>query len=288
MDSPQRKTKGRNRNRNQRNKGNKSRKNPNMRPGGKQQNRPARIEPFSAGKPFFKAPGEGPYGANLIVTGVPDSMTVSQLKFAFERYGKLLKVSIPLDKFTRRPRGFAEINYESVEAAERAIIDLPMGIPLRNYRMYAEPLSKEELFAGIEVRNIPPDTPIEKVQEIFELFGPIINIYHTPSENKARIQYQHFNNAHTALKIYRPTILNVRKAKIYVKPVSREEFDNGIHIKNLPPTMTEERLVQMFSEYGEIKNVIFTPGENEAKIEYTRGVGGNNPVPAALRDFRNP
>lgn len=175
-----------------------------------QQARRMNVEPFSAGKPLLVPPGQGPPGANLIVTGVPEAMSIKQLTFIFGRYGKLLNVYVPLDVKTRRPRGFAEVKYEKVKAAQRALEELSLGIPLREYRMYAEPVPRNVLENGIQVKNIPAGKTEQEIKDIFQLFGNVYTMEYDQEDRSARIQYLHFDQAYKALQMYKLQVMRVK------------------------------------------------------------------------------
>jgi RNA recognition motif-containing protein len=175
-----------------------------------QHGRKMNIEPFSAGKPLVVPPGQGPAGANLIVTGVPEAMSIKQLTFIFGRYGKLLNVYVPLDKKTRRPRGIAEVKYEKVNAARRAVDDLSLGIPLREYRMYAEPVPRNVLENGIQVKNIPEGKTEDEIRGIFQLFGDIYTMEYNQENRSAMVQYLHFDQAYKAVQMYKLQVMRVK------------------------------------------------------------------------------
>ena len=54
---------------------------------------------------------------------MPDTVSKSQLKGAFEEFGKILHASVSLDE-NGKPRGFGEVEYETREAAEEAVAQM--------------------------------------------------------------------------------------------------------------------------------------------------------------------
>ena len=62
--------------------------------------------------------------SKVYVGSLPFSVTEAQLTDMFTKYGKVNSVNIISDKFTNRPRGFAFVEMESDEIAQKAITGL--------------------------------------------------------------------------------------------------------------------------------------------------------------------
>lgn len=63
----------------------------------------------------------GPDGANLFVFHIPNTMTNEDLFQLFSQHGNVLSATIKTEAKTGRGRGFGFVNYDSPEAASRAI-----------------------------------------------------------------------------------------------------------------------------------------------------------------------
>lgn len=63
----------------------------------------------------------GPDGANLFVFHIPNTMTNQDLYSLFSQYGNVLSATIKTEAKTGRGRGFGFVNYDSPDAASRAI-----------------------------------------------------------------------------------------------------------------------------------------------------------------------
>lgn len=61
---------------------------------------------------------------SLFVRNVADATRPEDLRREFGRYGPIVDVYIPLDFYTRRPRGFAYVQFEDVRDAEDALYNL--------------------------------------------------------------------------------------------------------------------------------------------------------------------
>lgn len=62
--------------------------------------------------------------SKVYVGSLPFSATETQLTEMFAKYGKVTSVNIITDKFTNRSRGFAFVEMETEEAAQKAIAEL--------------------------------------------------------------------------------------------------------------------------------------------------------------------
>jgi RNA recognition motif-containing protein len=62
--------------------------------------------------------------SKLYVGNLPFSVTDADLNALFAKHGTVTSVNIITDKFTNRPRGFAFVEMENDEAAQKAIAAL--------------------------------------------------------------------------------------------------------------------------------------------------------------------
>jgi RNA recognition motif-containing protein len=62
--------------------------------------------------------------SKIYVGSLPFSATETQLNEMFAKYGKVNSVNIVTDKFTNRSRGFAFVEMETDDAAQKAIAEL--------------------------------------------------------------------------------------------------------------------------------------------------------------------
>jgi len=65
-----------------------------------------------------------PPNSSLFVRNVPDSARPEELRRLFGKYGPITDVYIPLDYYSRRPRGFAYVQFEDIRDAEEALNEL--------------------------------------------------------------------------------------------------------------------------------------------------------------------
>ncbi|XP_018582531.1 serine/arginine-rich splicing factor 10-like isoform X2 [Scleropages formosus] len=65
-----------------------------------------------------------PPNTSLFIRNISDESRPEDLRREFGRYGPIVDVYIPVDFYTRRPRGFAYIQFEDVRDAEDALHNL--------------------------------------------------------------------------------------------------------------------------------------------------------------------
>ncbi|XP_029475759.1 serine/arginine-rich splicing factor 10 isoform X2 [Rhinatrema bivittatum] len=65
-----------------------------------------------------------PPNTSLFVRNIADDTRSEELRREFGRYGPIVDVYVPLDFYTRRPRGFAYVQFEDVRDAEDALHNL--------------------------------------------------------------------------------------------------------------------------------------------------------------------
>ncbi|MEE6484973.1 hypothetical protein FKM82_014119 [Ascaphus truei] len=65
-----------------------------------------------------------PPNSSLFVRNIADDIRSEDMRREFGRYGPIVDVYVPLDFYTRRPRGFAYVQFEDVRDAEDALHNL--------------------------------------------------------------------------------------------------------------------------------------------------------------------
>ncbi len=61
---------------------------------------------------------------NLYIENIPYTTSEADLRRIFEPCGGIVRISIPIERETQRPRGFAFVEMTSVREGQRAIRDL--------------------------------------------------------------------------------------------------------------------------------------------------------------------
>eukprot|EP01013_Petalomonas_cantuscygni_P028944 TRINITY_DN533_c0_g3_i1.p1 TRINITY_DN533_c0_g3~~TRINITY_DN533_c0_g3_i1.p1 ORF type:complete len:653 (+),score=110.78 TRINITY_DN533_c0_g3_i1:88-2046(+) len=89
---------------------------------------------------------QGPFGANLIVEGLPWDVSETQLENTFAPYGRVLSVHVFVDRATGQSKGFGFVSFETPQMAQTAIAALHDSV-LGNRRIRVS-LKKSEMTAA--------------------------------------------------------------------------------------------------------------------------------------------
>ncbi|XP_022106705.1 serine/arginine-rich splicing factor 10-like isoform X2 [Acanthaster planci] len=68
--------------------------------------------------------GSRPPNTSLYVRNIPDHARPDDIRQIFSKYGPIMDVYIPVDHYTREPRGFCYVQFEYVRDAEEAMYGL--------------------------------------------------------------------------------------------------------------------------------------------------------------------
>lgn len=141
-------------------------------------------------KPRGEAGKQNPDLTKLYIGNISYDTTAEGLTEHFSKYGMVSNVYVPMDRYSGEPRGFAFLALEN-EAAEKAIaecdgmeldgrsIDVKVSLP-RGTKSNRK--NETKLYIG----NISFDTQQETLRELFEDYGPIIDLYVPLDQNSGR------------------------------------------------------------------------------------------------------
>eukprot|EP00007_Cunea_sp_BSH-02190019_P006498 CAMPEP_0174240878 /NCGR_PEP_ID=MMETSP0417-20130205/20985_1 /TAXON_ID=242541 /ORGANISM="Mayorella sp, Strain BSH-02190019" /LENGTH=462 /DNA_ID=CAMNT_0015320043 /DNA_START=31 /DNA_END=1419 /DNA_ORIENTATION=+ len=163
---------------------------------------------------------------SVYVCSVPSDMTQFQLREWFSTCGKVLFVSLPLDKATGRVRGFAFVEFETVEAAQKAVETMhrqkefkKIGVipkakwleqrkernarshpPQRAHKKHhtsAEPRGELVFQPGVIVQltNIAPNVPRTVVREFANHFGTVKYVDYTRNLPEGYFRFERADEA---------------------------------------------------------------------------------------------
>lgn len=105
--------------------------------------------------------------AQIFVGNLSYSTTASDLRTAFERFGKVADVRVVTEKGTERPRGFAFVQMNSVDDADEAIHRMA-GVSLQGRR-----LTVNEAQGGRGDDPLMPKQMTTEQQKLMNLFDSI-------------------------------------------------------------------------------------------------------------------
>ena len=249
--------------------------------------------------------------ANIFVKGISLSAKPRDIYELFAKYGEIISTKICEDE-DGNLLGYGYINYYNLDSAENAIKNLNKTkyldsvLEIEHFQKKNERLQTNLRNNSIYIKNIPNSIKeVEQLKKIFSKFGKVtwakifqdanerpyaILVYEDPeSASKAKDEMNDKKlNENDDLGIYvdllqkrseRKRLLTTKIGDINNK--LNQEFKNcNLYVKNLPCELSEEKLKEIFSKYGEVKSVkiskylLVTKINDEFKeIETSRGFG---------------
>ncbi|UKZ76594.1 Protein phosphatase PP2A regulatory subunit B [Trichoderma virens FT-333] len=260
--------------------------------------RPCRIM-WSQRDPALRKTGQG----NVFIKNLDVAIDNKALHDTFAAFGNILSCKVAQDE-NGNSKGYGFVHYETDEAAAQAIKHVN-GMLLNEKKVYVgyhipkkDRQSKfEEMkanFTNVYVKNIGPDVTDDEFRELFEKFGDVTSSsLARDQEGKPRgFGFVNFTTHEAAFKAVED--LNgkdFRGQELYVgraqKKHEREEELRksyeaarlekankyqgvNLYIKNLDDDVDDEKLRQMFAEFGPItsaKVMRDTPQEGEEEVK---------------------
>lgn len=227
--------------------------------------------------------------SNIVIKQLPKHHDITgKVTVAFSAFGDVISVKVPVDKETLIPHGYGYVNFDSPEAAQRAIqASLQNKISIDGIPVIAEPytphqsVSSTHTFTNIYVKNIPLEWTSDDLNKFCSQFGEIVSAAVAPDSTNSSlnrgfgyVNFSMFDSAHKAIETINSMeeIGNKNGSIMATKHVPKAERDRqkreiteqvrsekylkyGLcnqYIKGLPVDMAEERLNEMFAKYGTI------------------------------------
>lgn len=221
--------------------------------------------------------------ANVFIKNLDTSIDNKALHDTFATFGTVLSCKVAVD-VNGQSKGYGFVQFENEEAAESAIIRLN-GMLLNDKQVYVGHFIRHQerirangsLFTNVYVKNLPETTTDDDLKNLFTTYGAITSaVVMRDSNGKSRcfgfVNFQNTDSAAAAVEKLNGTILGddkvlyvgraqrkaereaELKAKFEQERKSRFEKLQGanLYIKNLDDHIDDEKLKELFSEYGTI------------------------------------
>lgn len=191
----------------------------------------------------------------------------------FESMGKIYSIRVLRDYVTGRSLGYAYVNFERKEDADRAIAQLNYslikGRPCRVSPVRHDPSSRRLPDSNVFVKNLPKAFTAQKLSDLFTKFGKIISCKieynrRNVSRGFGFVQFVAPECAHSAIAEmnnfevepgYKIAVVLFKSYKDRLTEGSvlpPEQTFTRIYIKNIPEDFTEDEFRALFGQYGEI------------------------------------
>ncbi|KGN46107.2 polyadenylate-binding protein 3 [Cucumis sativus] len=221
--------------------------------------------------------------ANVFIKNLDLSIDNKALRDTFAAFGTVLSCKVAVDS-NGQSKGYGFVQFESEESAEISIEKLN-GMLLNDKQVYVGHFIRHQerirangsQFTNVYVKNLPETTTDDDLKNLFAPHGTITSaIVMTDSNGKSKcfgfVNFQNTDSAAAAVEKLDGTVLGddktlyvgraqrkaereaELKAKFEQERKSRFEKLQGanLYIKNLDDHIDDEKLKELFSEYGTI------------------------------------
>ncbi|XP_066558161.1 polyadenylate-binding protein 1-like isoform X4 [Amia ocellicauda] len=210
--------------------------------------------------------------ASLYVGDLHPDVTEAMLYQKFSPAGPIMSIRVCRDIITRRSLGYAYINFQQPADAECALdtmnYEVIKGRPIRIMWSQRDPGLRKSGVGNIFIKNMDESIDNKALYDTFSAFGNILSCKVVCDENGSKgYGFVHFETqeaANRAIETMNGMLLNDRKVFVgHFKSRKEREAEFGakameftnVYIKNFGEDFDDEKLREMFSEYGKTLSV---------------------------------
>lgn len=225
--------------------------------------------------------------ASLYVGDLHPEVTESMLFEKFSTAGPVLSIRVCRDMITRRSLGYAYVNFQQSQDAERALdtmnFDTIKGRPIRIMWSQRDPSLRKSGVGNVFIKNLDRSIDNKALYDTFSAFGDILSCKIVSDEHGSRgYGFVHFETeeaARNAIEKVNGMLLNGKKVFVGRFMNRRERLEvlgdkmkkfNNIYVKNFGEDIDDVKLMEMFEPYGKIISAKVMKDDNSGK---SRGFG---------------
>jgi polyadenylate-binding protein len=221
--------------------------------------------------------------ASLYVGDLLPEITEANLCDIFNQVGPVQSIRVCRDAVTRRPLGYAYVNFRMMQDAERALdtmnYSLIRGHPCRIMWSHRDPSLRKSNKGNIFIKNLDKTIDNKMLYDTFSTFGNILSCkIATDDENKSKgygfVHYEDESSCEAAIAKVNGKML--KDKIVYVGPFkSRREREDeaggpleqvfqNVFVKNIDTSVTDEDFKAMFDKFGPITSFVLKTFEGES------------------------
>uniref|UniRef100_A0A674EVH2 Polyadenylate-binding protein n=1 Tax=Salmo trutta TaxID=8032 RepID=A0A674EVH2_SALTR len=190
--------------------------------------------------------------ASLYVGDLHPDITEAMLYEKFSPAGPVLSIRVCRDMITRRSLGYAYVNFSQPTDAERALdtmnFDVVKGKPIRIMWSQRDPSLRKSGVGNVFIKNLDKTIDNKALYDTFSAFGNILSCKVVCDENGSKgYAFVHFETQDAADRA-------IEKMNVSDQLREAKEFTN-VYIKNFGDDMNDDKLKEMFDQYGRILSV---------------------------------
>ncbi|XP_064156308.1 polyadenylate-binding protein 1-A-like [Anguilla rostrata] len=210
--------------------------------------------------------------ASLYVGDLHPDVTEAMLYQKFSPAGPIMSIRVCRDIITRRSLGYAYINFQQPADAECALdtmnYEVIKGRPIRIMWSQRDPGLRKSGVGNIFIKNMDESIDNKALYDTFSAFGNILSCKVVCDENGSKgYGFVHFETqeaANRAIDTMNGMLLNDRKVFVgHFKSRKEREAEFGakameftnVYIKNFGEDFDDEKLKEIFSEFGRTLSV---------------------------------
>jgi len=220
---------------------------------------------------------QGSYtSASLYVGDLSSDISEGQLFEIFNAVGPVASIRVCRDAVTRRSLGYAYVNFHNFQDAERTLDTMNnaniKGRPCRIMWVQRDPSLRKSGVGNIFIKNLDKSIDHKALYDTFSRFGNILSCKVVTDDGNSSKGYGfvHYETQEMAEKaIAKVNNMYLNGKQVFVGPFiprrEREHHANrftNVYVKNLPETVTEATIQDLFKEAGTITSAVIMSDEN--------------------------
>ncbi|XP_060526485.1 polyadenylate-binding protein 4-like [Cylas formicarius] len=213
-------------------------------------------------------------GGSLYVGDLHPDVTEGMLYEKFCAVGTVLSLRVCRDSRTRQSLGYAYVNFNSSQDAERALdtmnFDLVKGRPIRIMWCQRDPSLRKSGVGNIFIKNLDKSIDNKAMYDTFSAFGNILSCKvqlddDGYSKGYGFVHFESQDVANKAISKVNGMLLNgkivyvsnfVPKSERVKQLGDRANQFTNIYVKNFGAGITDDRFRDMFAKYGPISSIV--------------------------------